>query len=137
MSTTTQTKHEVKSELYVFRYDANRGRKLPEQLTHKPELSDGLDMFIQKCGYRLLPGLSPALETFESSGEAADRFLIVAHYGQTVLAIFASSLKDYTRFMEQHLACFSVWPHVFMPEPAPSVDNRIVYPSPFARQMRG
>jgi hypothetical protein len=125
MSTTTQTKHEVKPELYVFRYNANRGYKLPERTTYHPELDAGVESFIQERGYHLLPGLTPALETYESE-EAADRFLIVAHYGQAVLVIFTSALQDYTKFLEQHFNCFSVWPHVFMPPPPPTPDNHFI-----------
>jgi hypothetical protein len=124
ITTTTPTKHEVKPELYVFRHETGKGYRFPEQLSYYPELSNGLESFLSERHYRLLPGLSPALETYESD-EAADRFVVTAYYGQIVLVIFLSSTSDYTRLMKEHLACFSVWPALFMPDEPPLVNNRV------------
>lgn len=115
--------------LHVFRYDVNAMPRIADISGHvMNDFSEGLPAYLLQREYRLLPGLTPAIETYESS-ESSERFCIVARYGALTLVVYCGSLNAYTRFMQEYTASFSVWPALFMPEQTQGPNNLITeYP---------
>lgn len=122
MTTKQATQPAQAVALHVFRYDLNATPHISD-LTGSTlnDFEQGLPAYLLSREYTLLPGLTPAIETYESL-LAIERFLVVAHYSELVLLVYCSSLNAYTRFMQEYAASYSVWPALFMPEKT-SVDN--------------